>query len=163
MSKSRNVGTSATVYALASVILMLFLATVVGVFGQACQWLAISLTFFVVPLCIRLFVRSCVFLLNRICRHCREDLSTTCENDTATCDSNTTSKRLNSTFDTMRREEMSCADRRARRRCSSDDLVRAKSLRIQAEMGLLRHETMPKPGTEDCKKRLSRTRLTHGR
>ena len=157
MSKSRYVATNTTGYALGGVILVVFLAAVIGIFGQTGQLLALYMTFSLAPVCVRLFIRSSVWLLNRICRHRREALSATCEDDAAACDIDPTTERLKSTLDTMRREEVSCAARRARRRCSSDDLIRARSLRVQAEIALLRHEAMPKPWGEACGKGLSRT------
>ncbi|EMI17088.1 membrane protein [Rhodopirellula maiorica SM1] len=61
-----------------------------------------------------------------------------------------TTDRLKSMVDTIRREEVTCAARYSRRCCSSDDLICTKSLRIQAEIALLRQEAMLKSRAEAC-------------
>jgi hypothetical protein len=106
--------------------------------------------------CISFFIRSTAWLLNRICRHCREALSAAGDDVTA-CDVDPTAQRLKCTVDTMRRKEASCAARYSKRVCSSDDFIRAKFLRIQAEIELLRHEAMPKSWIEACQDVHTRT------
>jgi hypothetical protein len=150
MSKANYLTTYPTSYALGSVILVVFLGALLGIFGQIAQSIAPYLAAILLALvCVRVFIGTSVWLLNRICRHCREALSATSD-DTAACDIDPTTERLKSTVDSMRREEASCAARYSQRRCSSDDLIRAKSLRIQAEIELLRQEAMPKSWAEAC-------------
>lgn len=156
MSEFKYVATNNTGYALSSVFLVIFLGTLIGLFGQIAQWIAIYMTCFLAPVCVSLFIRFSVWLLNRVCRQCREALSAACD-DAAACDIDPTTERLKSTVDNMRREEASCAARYSQRSCSSDDFIRAKSLRIQAEIELWRQETMPKSWAEACQSFHART------
>ncbi|MCC9641612.1 hypothetical protein LOC71_04950 [Rhodopirellula sp. JC740] len=155
MSESKNVATDGTLYARGSVIFTVFVCASIGVFGQVIQSIAFFLTFVLALACVRLLIRSSVWLLNRICRHCREGLSATSERDAEARGIDATTERLKSTLDNMRRVEEVYVARYAHRRCSSDDVIRMKSLRLQAEIELLRQEKIPKPWAEACGKFLS--------
>ncbi|QDT03319.1 hypothetical protein K227x_17010 [Rubripirellula lacrimiformis] len=83
------------------------------------------------------WIGASVRLLNRVCRHCREASSVVAENDAAICKVGRESERFNATVEALRREEQSIAARYSQRGCSADDVIRAKAIRVQAEIALL--------------------------
>lgn len=151
MSKSKHVKTDITRYALGGVILVSFVGGLFGVFGQTVQSLGLSVTIlFPVLISVCLAIRASVWLLNRTCRYCRKALLESSDNDASVCGIDPKTDRLESTVESMRREEASCVKRYSLRRCSAEDVIRAKALRVQAEIKLIRHETMPKSWAEVC-------------
>lgn len=156
MRESSSFAATCALHALVSLIVVLFPCALIGFLGQTIQSLAFCLAGVLALGCVSLFIRSTVWLLNRICRHCREALSAACDDGVA-CEVDPATERLKATVDTMRRKEASCAAQYSQRRCSSDDFIRAKSLRIQAEIELLRHEAMPKSWAEACQDVHART------
>lgn len=58
--------------------------------------------------------------------------------------------RLRSTLELMQQEEKSYAERYSRRRCSVEDVIRAKALRVVAEIKLIRHQKRFKSWAEVC-------------
>ncbi|TWU32774.1 hypothetical protein Q31b_58170 [Novipirellula aureliae] len=149
MIDSKHITTDTTVYVIGSVLLVVFIGAVSGFLGTTTQSIALYVTLFLVPVCVTLFIRLSVWLLNRTCRYCREALAMELENGEAS-DINPITERLKSTVDSKRLEEESYVARYARRRCSSDDVLRAQSLRVQAEIELLRHEKMPRSWSDIC-------------
>lgn len=59
-------------------------------------------------------------------------------------------QRLRTILDLMRRDEESLEQRYSQSRCALEELIRAKSLRLQAEIDLIRLERRPKTWAEAC-------------
>ncbi|GAA4471419.1 hypothetical protein [Novipirellula rosea] len=99
---------------------------------------------------VRLGIQASVGVLNRTCRYCRESLeaSTVATNNQQPIDPE--SERLRAELEAIRSEESVIAKQRASHQCSAEDLIRAESRRLLAEIELLRHEAMPKTWAETC-------------
>ncbi len=91
-----------------------------------------------------------VWLLNRVCRLCRETLAQT-RCDPQACHADPVAEQLKTMVATRRGREAFWAAQCTQSYCSSDEYTRARFLRIQAEIALLRHEAMPKTWTEACR------------
>ncbi len=120
--------------------------------GESFQSIALAIflvTCFAVA--VRLGIQASVDVLNRTCRYCRESLaaSTVPTNAPQTIDRE--SEMLRAKLDAIRLEETAIAKQRASHQCSAEDLIRAESLRLLAEIELLRHESMPKTWAETCR------------
>lgn len=144
MIRSGFVATRSFRFAISGVGLVMLLATMAGVFGTTAKFIvALCTTFVLVLICIELCIRTSVSLLNRACRYARQTSSVSHDDDAADCGMDPIATGLRATLDAMREDEETWARCYEARRCSLDDLVRAKSLRVQAEIALLRHEAMP--------------------
>ncbi len=77
-------------------------------------------------------------------------LSLFAESGRVTSMSDAETDRLRSTLELMQREEDSYVERYSRRRCSVEDVIRAKALRLEAEIKLIRHQKRFKSWAEVC-------------
>lgn len=97
-----------------------------------------------------LLVRLSVWLLNRTCRYCREASRPSSSDKLAARGTDRHADKLRAAVESLRREEESLAERYSIRQCAAEDVIRAKSLRMRAEIALLRHERMPRSWAEVC-------------
>ena len=74
--------------------------------------------------------------------------------DVATsCDVDNKTKQFEADLESLQHRETLYAEQYALRRCSAEDVLRVSSLRLQAEITLLRHQKMPKTWAEVCQQR----------
>lgn len=86
-----------------------------------------------------------VLCLNRLSRRCRESLLRDLNSAHRSSGSEDRVGQLNETFARLQRREQQLSIAYATRRCSEADVLIAASMRLEAEIALLRHEHMPKP------------------
>lgn len=134
------------VYVLGSLMMLVLFGALLGIAGPIVQSIAILLAILLALIAVNLFMGVTVRLLNRTCRYCREALET--ETEVADRKLDPATERLKARLDAMRQQELSFAERYSHRRCSSDEWIRARSLRVQAEIEWLRTEGMPRPWVE---------------
>ncbi len=149
ISEMKYVKANTQRFSISSIAVLLLVGAMIGLSGQTGQSIVFYTSILLATAFVELSILSSVWLLNRVCRSCREALVES-PTGTAAFDVDPRQERLKSTVDSMRCEEAACAERYALRRSSSDELIRAKSLRIQAEIELLRHDAMPKSWAEAC-------------
>lgn len=110
----------------------------------------LSIAVLVVAGIANLLTRWSVWLLNRLCRYCRESLQPSNGENSAIRGIDRKAEELRATVESLRREEESLVQHHSYGRCATEEVIRAKSLRVQAEIVLLRHEAMPKSWAEIC-------------
>lgn len=120
-------------------ILLALIGVLICLVGPISKSLVLCVTILLTLSCVRLLVRESVRLLNRICRSCREPVPATFTNDLSTSRVDPEVERLKLVAADMCREEQACEARYSRCRCSLEDLIRAKSLRVQAELELSKY------------------------
>lgn len=98
----------------------------------------------------RLVLKASICLLNRAQRSCRHALLASSTVDDAGSTHRAELDRLQADFEAMQRHERDLVERYSRSRCAAEDVIRATSLRLLAEIQLLRHEKMPKSWAEKC-------------
>ena len=152
MSKANHVK-NASLISVGSPMLVALLTAATGVLGSDVQRLAVVWLWMLV-------VSSATYTLGlllladwsraRMYFRRREDSSAGREDAHAVGGVDDDTDRLRSNLALMHRDEDSCVQRYSQRRCSVEDMLRAKSLRLQAEIALIRHEKQPKSWAEVC-------------
>jgi hypothetical protein len=92
-------------------------------------------------------------VLERICARrgrCEDKAMSIADDPPSVEVTETDADRLRLTLESMQRDEESCEQLYSRRRCSLEEVIRARSLRLQAEIKLIRHERRPKSWAEAC-------------
>ena len=73
----------------------------------------------------------------------------------ASPESDSDAERLKIELEANRRQEDECLARYEQRNCAMEEVLRAKALRVQAEIALIRHQDRPKTWAEVCRERQS--------
>ena len=76
------------------------------------------------------------------------DLATSSESDAD-------AERLRTALEANLQQENECLARYAQRNCAMEDVLRARALRVQAEIALIRHQDRPKTWAEVCREHRS--------
>jgi len=98
----------------------------------------------------KLVLKASICLLNRAQRSCRHALLASSTVDDAGSTHHAELDRLKADFKAMQRHERDFVERYSQSRCAAEDVIRATSLRLLAEIQLLRHEKMPKSWADKC-------------
>lgn len=99
---------------------------------------------------VKFVLQASICLLNRVQRYCGDSLRAN-NNVNDTCSiSDREVDSLRANVEAMQRNEMELLNCYSRRRCPAEDVIRATSLRLLAEIQLLRYEKMPRSWAEKC-------------
>lgn len=98
----------------------------------------------------RLVLKASICLLNRAERSCRHALLASSRVGDAGSTHRAEIDRLKADFEAMQRNEREFIECYSQSRCAAEDVIRATSLRLLAEIQLLRHEKMPKSWAAKC-------------
>ena len=124
-------------------------AALITAFGQSTQALVLFVAAAVLAaLIVDAILKTSIGLLNRVQRYCRHSLLTNSIVDDFCLSRDREVGRLSAKVEAMQRHEMELANCYTRSRCAAEDVVRAKSLRLLAEIQLLRYEKMPRSWAE---------------
>ncbi len=126
-------------------------AALITAFGQPTQALVLFLAAAIFAAWIvNAVLKATICLLNRVQRYCRDSLVVNSTVDDCCSIRGREVGRLRANVEAMQRHEMERVDCYARSGCAAEDVIRAKSLRLLAEIQLLRYEKMPKSWSEKC-------------
>ncbi len=98
----------------------------------------------------KLILKVSICLLNRTERSCRHALLASSSVGDAGSTHRAEIDRLKAGFEAMQRNEREFIECYSQSRCAAEDVIRATSLRLLAEIQLLRHEKMPKSWAAKC-------------
>jgi len=129
--------------------------------AAVCPFLQVILMFIAVAILAalsgKLILKASICLLNRTQRSCRHALLASSIVDDAGSTHRTEIDSLRADFEATQRHERDLIERYSQSRCAAEDVIRATSLRLLAEIQLLRHEKMPKSWADKCAAHIAST------
>jgi hypothetical protein len=149
MRESKNVIPESARYALGGGVYLLFVGTLIAILGQTAQQRVFGVVVLLVAISVTLAIIAFVGFLYQTC-WCSATSSLRSDDDDVVHRVDPKTDSLKLAAESMRRNEMFCVESYSLRRCSAEDVIHAKALRLQAEIALIRYEKRLKSWSEVC-------------